>query len=81
MVRVRIGVMETHADSLSMLSPKPGVSTMVRAMRTPSSSSSVAVVECHAGISKRHVKERRLRTNVDGLDLDTLLNVCGLRVV
>ena len=30
----------TYANSLSMLSPKPGVSTMVRAMRTPSSSSS-----------------------------------------
>lgn len=30
----------THANSLSMLSLKPGVSTMVSAMRTPSSSSS-----------------------------------------
>ena len=32
----------THANSLSMLSPKPGVSTIVNAMRTPSSSSSVS---------------------------------------
>ena len=30
----------TYANSLSMLSPKPGVSTIVSAMRTPSSSSS-----------------------------------------
>jgi len=29
-----------YANSLSMLSPKPGVSTIVRAIRTPSSSSS-----------------------------------------
>jgi hypothetical protein len=29
---------------LSMLSPKPGVSTMVKAMRTPSSSSSKIVI-------------------------------------
>jgi len=34
-------VEETYANSLSMLSPKPGVSTIVKAMRTPSSSSSV----------------------------------------
>lgn len=31
---------DTYANSLSMLSPNPGVSTMVRAIRTPSSSSS-----------------------------------------
>ena len=30
----------TYANSLSMLSPNPGVSTIVRAMRTPSSSNS-----------------------------------------
>ena len=35
--------MRTHEDSLSMLSPKPGVSTMVNAIRTPSSSSSARV--------------------------------------
>ena len=31
-----------HANSLSMLSPNPGVSTIVSAMRTPSSSSSTS---------------------------------------
>lgn len=30
----------THVNSLSILSPKPGVSTIVKEMRTPSSSSS-----------------------------------------
>lgn len=34
---------KTHADSLSILSPNPGVSTIVSAIRTPSSSSSKAV--------------------------------------
>lgn len=34
------GIGGTHADSLLMLSPNPGVSTTVRAIRTPSSSSS-----------------------------------------
>ena len=38
----------TYANSLSMLSPNPGVSTMVRAMRTPSSSSSVVQSETRA---------------------------------
>ncbi len=33
-------VKSMYANSLSMLSPKPGVSTIVRAIRTPSSSSS-----------------------------------------
>ena len=32
----------TYANSLSMLSPNPGVSTMVRAIRTPSSSNSTS---------------------------------------
>jgi hypothetical protein len=32
--------MQTHANSLSILSPNPGVSTIVSAMRIPSSSSS-----------------------------------------
>ena len=41
-IRTRSGKMErnTNSNSLSMLSPNPGVSTMVSAMRTPSSSSS-----------------------------------------
>lgn len=34
---------KTYANSLSILSPNPGVSTIVKAMRTPSSSSSVNV--------------------------------------
>lgn len=37
----RIVKVNAYANSLSILSPKPGVSTMVKAMRTPSSSSSV----------------------------------------
>jgi hypothetical protein len=34
-------VSATHVNSLSMLSPNPGVSTIVKEIRTPSSSSSV----------------------------------------
>lgn len=40
---------ESYANSLSMLSPKPGVSTMVKAMRTPSSSSSACDI-CHGDV-------------------------------
>ena len=36
---------DTYANSLSMLFPKPGVSTIVRAMRTPSSSNSALANE------------------------------------
>ena len=42
--KVPRGHTDTNANSLSMLSPKPGVSTMVRAIRTPSSSSSAGGV-------------------------------------
>lgn len=49
--RRRVSVWDTratYANSLSMLSPNPGVSTMVRAIRTPSSSSSTRYGE-HGG--------------------------------
>ena len=67
---------QTYANSLSMLSPKPGVSTMVSAMRTPSSSSS----EDRQSAWQR-VRKRGSLTDVDGLDADALLNVGLLRVV
>ena len=60
------------------MSPKPGVSTMVRAIRTPSSSSSgyAYIVE------REHRREcMRIRTDVDGLDLDALLLVRSLWAV
>ena len=66
----------THANSLSMLSPNPGVSTMVRAMRTPSSSSSV-----HARKEMTTRRQLLLRTDVDRLDPDTFFNVRSLRAV
>lgn len=62
------------ANSLSMLSPKPGVSTMVRAMRTPSSSNSTT--------SFRDCQETVVpRTDIDRLDPDTRFNVCIFRFI
>lgn len=69
---------DTNANSLSMLSPNPGVSTMVRAMRTPSSSSSVEDVLVRRVLYKRGLE---LLTNVDGLNPDAFLDVCGVWVV
>jgi hypothetical protein len=70
---------QTHANSLSMLSPKPGVSTIVNPMRTPSSSSSKW--REGAVVSKEDATATTLLTNVDGLDANSLLNVRVLRVV
>lgn len=60
-----------------MLSPKPGVSTMVKAMRTPSSSSSVggAVDEIPALEEKLGGGVSNVRTNICRLDFDALLDV------
>ncbi len=49
---------------------------MVRAIRTPSSSSSERLVR---GVA--HVDNKYTRTNVDGLDPDALFNVSSLRGV
>ena len=49
---------DTYANSLSMLSPKPGVSTIVRAMRTPSSSNSVVSSAQQAGMKKPSAYQR-----------------------
>jgi hypothetical protein len=63
----------THPSSLSMLSPKPGVSTTVRAIRIPSSSSSN---DHSIGIPLlKTVKFRRILTDRSWLDLDTLFHV------
>lgn len=61
-----------------MLSPNPGVSTIVSAMRTPSSSSS-ATANKHFPVWT--VSNETARTDIDWLDLDALLQVRVLRVV
>ena len=77
-----------------MLSPKPGVSTMVSAMRTPSSLSSVKgsrqpwsstpriKFEMNGVEVLEGFKEGKwVRTDVDGLNLDALLDVGHVGVV
>jgi hypothetical protein len=63
----------THANSLSMLSPKPGVSTTLRAIRTPSSSNSACTYARQPGT--HHSDSGSTRTDAVGLDADALLNV------
>lgn len=69
------GTRAAHLDSLSTWSPKPGVSTTVKEIRVPSSSSSSSVDEDeHRGSGEDSLSE--YRTNGDGLYLDTALDVC-----
>lgn len=65
----------TYANSLSMLSPNPGVSTIVRAIRTPSSSSS--------GYSSGSCifPDGQLRTDIDRLDSNAFFEMSRLWVV
>ena len=69
---------DTYANSLSILSPNPGVSTMVRAIRTPSSSSSADF-----GLTEKRLRKglRDLLTNVDWLNSNPLFNMRSLRIV
>ena len=67
---------DAYLASLSIWSPKPGVSTMVRAMRTPSSSSSV-----HTRKEMTTRQQLLLRTDVDRLDPDTLFDMRSLRAI
>jgi hypothetical protein len=71
-----VWVKSMYANSLSMLSPKPGVSTIVRAIRTPSSSSSGSSQQ-----TRKTERMKKIRTNIDGLDSDTFLDMSGLRRV
>lgn len=73
----------TYLASLSIWSPNPGVSTMVSEMRVPSSSSSARKSQraCHDGIRMAMMATARPRTNCDGLDLNTLLDMRGGWVV
>lgn len=61
-----------------MLSPKPGVSTIVNEILTPSSSSSAGLTNFSGHSARRYVV---VLTDVDRLDSDTLFDVCGLWVV
>src|ERR1700722_18993543 len=73
-----------YANSLSMLSPKPGVSTIVRAMRTPSSSSSEFVEMLQKSREREGEKNTRASlalTNVDGLNSNAVFNVSSVWVV
>lgn len=67
---------KSYANSLSMLSPKPGVSTIVRAIRTPSSSSSG-----DGDVNANYGRRTTTRTDVNRLDPDALLNMCSFRAV
>lgn len=67
----------THVNSLSILSPNPGVSTIVREMRTPSSSSS----EENGQTRSPQGRDRRLLTDIDGLDPDALFDVSSIWVI
>jgi len=69
---------KTYVNSLSILSPKPGVSTIVNEILTPSSSSSAGSTNFSGHSTGRY---NVVLTNVDGLDSDTLLDVCGLWIV
>lgn len=65
----------THLSSLSISSPKPGVSTMVRNMQVRSSSSSISARQAlkspRMSASKRH-------TNSNRLNLKPLLRECAI---
>lgn len=66
----------TYLASLSIWSPKPGVSTMVREMRVPSSSSSNSVADSqHVYFEELAVETPIELTNCDGLYPDALFNV------
>lgn len=67
----------THVNSLSILSPKPGVSTIVKEIRTPSSSSSVCSNE-HLAIREA---ETRVLTDIVRLDPDALFDVSSFWVI
>jgi hypothetical protein len=70
MLREAIGI---YLASLSISSPKPGVSTIVREMRVPSSSSSSSVQDISICPRLEALAETARHTDSDGLDLDTLL--------
>lgn len=69
---------KTYVNSLSMLSPNPGVSTIVNEILTPSSSSSASSTHFSSHYTRRYVV---VLTDGDGLDSDALLDVCSLWVV
>ena len=69
---------KTYVNSLSMLSPKPGVSTIVNEILTPSSSSSASSTNFSGHSTRRYVV---VLTDGDGLDSDALLDVCSLWIV
>jgi hypothetical protein len=71
-------VKKTYAESLSILSPNPGVSTIVSAMRTPSSSSSVKPGELATRFRPESHDEL---TDVDWLDFYALFDVGSLWVI
>src|SRR5438045_3106999 len=66
-----------YLASLSIWSPNPGVSTMVKEIRVPSSSSSSSEVVL---VSVRQVSTD-IHTNSDGLNLDTILNMGGASII
>lgn len=68
----------THVNSLSILSPKPGVSTIVKEMRTPSSSSSTLF---HSQSSVTQKWKAPLLTDIDGLDSDSLFDVSSVWII
>lgn len=72
----------THLASLSIWSPKPGVSTMVKEIRVPSSSnSSSARCQVMIGNKSRWGDGVYKHTDCDGLDLDAVLDVSTVGVI
>lgn len=65
---------QAYLASLSIWSPNPGVSTMVKEMRVPSSSSSSSDLSRQPDVNIRE-PQAPSRTNSDGLDLDAILDV------
>lgn len=61
-----------------MLSPKPGVSTIVNEILTPSSSSSAGSTNVSGHSAGRY---NAVRTDCDWLDSDALLDVRGLWII
>jgi hypothetical protein len=64
-----------YLASLSIWSPKPGVSTTVSEMRVPSSSSSRERQSAHMFLPPSSKRASCQRTDGDGLDLDALLDM------
>jgi hypothetical protein len=69
-----------YLASLSIWSPNPGVSTIVKEMRVPSSSNSNSTIPLVSLLSGQEDLSE-IRTNGDGLDLDAFLEVCIGRII